>query len=207
MNNTLPHFLAHIIPDDALHAKWLNTLSFMENCGAKKISRCQHPYLVTEIILKHAAEEARHGYYLKKQLAKLSTEALTTYEAKYLLAPSKSIRYLDQLDIQICKLLKKEYELSGERLKYGAYLLVTYAIEVRADDMYPIYQQFLTDFNSRVNVKSIIIEETEHLKEMESGIGIFFEHPVKIMEKVRTLEENLYNEWMVALNNALPIYN
>jgi len=59
-----------ITQDDHTHARWLNTLSMMENTGAKKIKNCEHPVFVNEIILKHAAEEARHAYYLKSQIQK-----------------------------------------------------------------------------------------------------------------------------------------
>lgn len=204
MSDILPSFLTRVIPDNDLHARWLNTLSFMENCGAKKISGCQHPFLVTEIILKHAAEEARHGYFLKKQLSKLTAQPPATYESQYLLAAVQTTRYLDQLDVRICRILKKELNARGDKLRYGAYLLVTYAIEVRADDIYPIYQELLTKHQSKVNVKSIIAEETEHLKEMESGISAFFEHPAELMERVRSIEQELYHEWLLALHQAVP---
>src|ERR1700712_1307162 len=62
--NTL---LSKIIADNQLHAKWLNTLSLMENTGARKISASEDPLTVTYIILKHAAEEHRHAFNLKKQ--------------------------------------------------------------------------------------------------------------------------------------------
>ena len=52
------------------HAKWLNTLSFLENCGARKIAACEHPTLVKEEMLKHAAEEFRHAHHLKRQIDK-----------------------------------------------------------------------------------------------------------------------------------------
>src|SRR5271170_3629580 len=63
--------LTAIVASDELHAKWLNTLSFLENCGARKISACEHPTLVKEEMLKHAAEEFRHAHHLKKQIAKI----------------------------------------------------------------------------------------------------------------------------------------
>ena len=44
-----------IIAAPELHAKWLNTLSYLENCGARKIAACEHPTLVKEEMLKHAA--------------------------------------------------------------------------------------------------------------------------------------------------------
>jgi hypothetical protein len=65
--NTL---LPNIIADNELHARWLNTLSLMENTGARKISASEDPTTVTYIILKHAAEEHRHAFYLKKQIEK-----------------------------------------------------------------------------------------------------------------------------------------
>ena len=52
-----------IVNNTQTHAKWLNTLSMMENVGAKKIKNCEDPVFVSEIILKHAAEESRHAYY------------------------------------------------------------------------------------------------------------------------------------------------
>ena len=43
----------------------------MENTGARKISRFEHPVATDIIVLKHAAEEARHAYYLKKLIGKI----------------------------------------------------------------------------------------------------------------------------------------
>ena len=36
-----------IIEHPEIHAKWLNTLSLMENTGAKKIKKCEHPIFVS----------------------------------------------------------------------------------------------------------------------------------------------------------------
>ncbi|MEI9934475.1 MAG: hypothetical protein WDM71_06395 [Ferruginibacter sp.] len=84
MNN----FFNKVVDNASLHARWLNTLSMMENAGAKKIKKCEHPVLTNEIILKHSAEEARHAYYLKKQIKKVVKNDCPTYEKKYLLAPN-----------------------------------------------------------------------------------------------------------------------
>src|SRR6201992_3592932 len=87
-----------IVVSDDLHAKWLNCLSMMENTGARKISKYEHPVNTGIIVLKHAAEEARHAYYLKKQIAKLSPDACPDYSYPHLLAPIESYHYLHQLD-------------------------------------------------------------------------------------------------------------
>src|SRR5271156_3218783 len=104
--------LSTIINNNKLHARWLNTLSLMENTGARKISASEDPETVTYIILKHAAEEHRHAFYLKKQIEKTGEE-LTTYAPGYLLAPAFSKYYLNQLDIDVCRYLKKELKLTG----------------------------------------------------------------------------------------------
>jgi hypothetical protein len=96
----------------------------MENTGARKISASEDPLTVTYIILKHAAEEHRHAFYLKKQLEKTGVE-LPTYAAEYLLAPGSSKYYLNQLDIDVCRYLKSELKLAGAELRFAAYLLVT----------------------------------------------------------------------------------
>src|ERR1700753_4008823 len=155
-----------IIKDNKLHARWLNTLSLMENTGARKISACEDPETVTYIILKHAAEEHRHAFYLKKQIEKIGKDECPTYSVAYLLAPNRSRHYLNQLDVVVCRYLKKELGLTGSQLRFAAYLLVTYAIEVRADELYPVYQDALDKVSSKINVKSIILEEEGHLEEM-----------------------------------------
>lgn len=57
----LKELIIQIISTPEIHAKWLNTLSMMENVGARKISKFEDPELTTDTILKHASEEARHA--------------------------------------------------------------------------------------------------------------------------------------------------
>src|ERR1700749_4183998 len=155
----LATLLPLIITNNELHARWLNTLSLMENTGARKISASEDPLTVTYIVLKHAAEEHRHAFYLKKQIEKTGDNNYPTYRPDYLLAPAQSRYYLNQLDIDVCRYLKQALGLKGKELRFAAYLLVTYAIEVRADELYPIYQEELDHAGSKVNGKSIIMEE------------------------------------------------
>src|ERR1700749_3520420 len=171
----LREVVAGIVANNEMHAKWLNSLSMMENTGARKISKYEHPVHTNIIVLKHAAEEARHAYYLKKQIGKLAKDACPDYSYPYLLAPIESHHYLNMLDVDACRYLKNKLNLEGRALKHGAYLLVTYAIEVRADMLYGVYQEALTKHASKVNVKSIILEEEGHLEEMQRMLEGF--HP------------------------------
>ena len=76
---SLYNLLEKIVQHNESHAKWLNTLSYMENAGARKISACEHPSDVNLIQLKHAAEEHRHAYYLKKQILRVNSKICENY--------------------------------------------------------------------------------------------------------------------------------
>lgn len=198
----LSTILPKIIADNNLHAKWLNTLSLMENTGARKISASEDPATVTYIILKHAAEEHRHAFYLKKQIEKTGVEC-PTYTGDYLLAPAFSKYYLNQLDIDVSRYLKYGLGLGGKELRFAAYLLVTYAIEVRADELYPIYQEALDNVSSRVNVKSIILEEEGHLEEMINQLQHFSPDWELHAKKAVDFETSLFNGWVNNLASSL----
>ncbi|TKB98362.1 hypothetical protein [Pedobacter cryotolerans] len=191
--------LENIVSDNILHSKWLNTLSYMENAGAKKISASEHKEEVTLLILKHAAEEHRHAYYLKKQLAKLDENVCKTYSNAELLAPNHTKYYLNNLDVKVCRYLKQHFNLSGYDLKFAAYLFVTYAIEVRADELYPIYQDILTAKQSRVTVKSIILEEEGHLEEMLNQLREFSLDWEKHANEIIKIEQQMFTDWMMGL--------
>ncbi|BAU54449.1 hypothetical protein [Mucilaginibacter gotjawali] len=199
----LNELLPLIIADKQLHAKWLNTLSLMENTGARKISASEDMETVTYIILKHAAEEHRHAFYLKKQIEKTGIDTCQTYASQYLLAPAYSRYYLNQLDIDVCRYLKNELKLTGKELRFAAYLLVTYAIEVRADELYPIYQEALENAGSKVNVKSIILEEEGHLEEMINQLKSFSPDWETHAAKAVAFESSLFNKWVSALAESL----
>ncbi|KQR67524.1 hypothetical protein [Pedobacter sp. Leaf176] len=192
-----------IVSDNILHAKWLNTLSFMENAGAKKISASEHKTNVNLIILKHAAEEHRHAYYLKKQISKVNDELCKTYTNEELLCPNHTKYYLHALDIAVCRYLKDKFDLSGYDLKFAAYLYVTYAIEVRADELYPVYQTILDEVKSKVNVKSIILEEEGHLEEMINQLVGFSDDWESHALEIIKIEKGLFDNWVGALHAEL----
>jgi len=195
--------LENIVDNNVLHAKWLNTLSYMENAGAKKISASEHKENVSLIILKHAAEEHRHAYYLKKQLDKLEGGLCKTYTNDELLTPNHTKFYLNALDVAVCRYLKQHFNLRGYELKFAAYLFVTYAIEVRADELYPVYQEVLTNAGSRVTVKSIILEEEGHLEEMLNQLRSFSPDWEKHAEIVIKIEQEMFEEWILNLGKQI----
>ena len=197
--------LEQIVADSILHAKWLNTLSFMENAGARKISACEDPLNTDLIQLKHAAEEHRHAYYLKKQIGKLGIEGFEFYNESSLIGGKASVQYLHRLDVKTSRYLKEQFNLTGQELRYAAYLFVTYAIEVRADELYPIYQEVLTSVGSKVMVKSIILEEEGHLEEMISQLKGFDPKWEAHAEHVLQIEAALFHHWIAEVSKEVAL--
>lgn len=199
----LQAIIEKIVSSSELHAKWLNSLSMMENTGARKISACEHDQLVDEIVLKHAAEEARHAYYLKSQIKKTGFDGCKTYQMEELLAPVQSFQYLHALDTSISRYLKRELGYSGNKLKYAAYLLVTYAIEVRADELYPIYEEVLKSHDSKISVRMIVVEEKGHLEEMIQQMDEFFNEWAAHGDFALSIENKLFSKWVNAIQKTL----
>lgn len=199
----LRKILDQIVPDRLLHAKWLNTLSYMEHVGATKIARTQSGPQATFMTLKHAAEEARHGFYLKKLAHRLDPKGIPNYEAAYLLAPVASHQFLYRLDLQASRLCYKA-GLKGKELRSLAYLLVTYAIEVRADELYEVYQSYLGDYKvAKLSVQGIINEEEGHLAEMESELAKYPEEIRALTVPMLALENALYAKWLTAIGQEV----
>lgn len=196
-NKQIEQLLTTIVNSNELHAKWLNTLSFLENCGARKIAACEHPTLVKEEMLKHAAEEFRHAHYLKRQIERVSSNRMETYSLSLMLGGSATLHYLTALDLNASRYLKG-LDLPKHSIKEASYLLVTYAIELRAAELYPIYDAILRKAGSRVAVKSILLEEKEHLAEMKEGLHQLSSGFIHA-KHVCAIESNLCKKWLDAI--------
>ncbi len=204
ITNSIETALKMIISSPQLHARWINTLSCMENCGARKISRCEHPTLVKEEMLKHAAEEFRHAYYLKQQIKKITDENFDSYRLDKILGGMASWHYLEALDLAACRFLKEKFQLSKSEIRKIAYLAVTYAIEVRASILYPLYERILRELDSPIRVKSIVLEEEEHLKDMERELesvpnGLYY------CQYISSIESQLFLKWEESINRSIKI--
>lgn len=196
----LKELIEKFVKNEALHARWLKTLSYLEYCGARKIAACHHPSLVRKEVLKHAAEEFRHAHYLRLQMEKLS---LSESEIKPLqvLGGMATLHYLPSLDLQICRYLSRA-GFSGGKIREAAYILVTYAIEFRAGELYPIYDAVLREASSKVKVRSILLEEEEHLEEMQRAILTLPSGPFHA-EACRYMESKLCAKWVNVLENSI----
>lgn len=188
----LEPLFSELIGNVERHKQWLATLSYLENQGARKIFACQPQGDLPLELLQHAAEEARHAWFFKKQIERLDGDANQIYP---LLGGYAARHYLHRLDMGICRILKKELGLAGRRLKDASYLLTTYGIEVRAAVFYPHYHEVLQAAGIKISLNSIIREEDRHLDEIESSLQAWPEIQA-LCQRVIDMENVLYERFI-----------
>src|SRR5687768_15269402 len=120
------HFLQLLLDDRVTLAKWMNTLSFLEHIGSRKILKSQKSENLSFEILNHLAEEARHAAFIKKIALKLDPQ-VTSYQDKHLFCGQEAKEYILTLD-ERCHHFLQSLPVSENETYYW----VTYLIEVRA---------------------------------------------------------------------------
>lgn len=190
----LRNLLENLVDDQGLHERWLATLSYLENQGAKKIFGHQPSEDLPLDLLQHAAEEARHAWFFKKLLTKIGGDGSRKYP---LLGGNAGRRYLHRLDMGICRWLSVDLGLEGRDLKRGSYLLTTYAIEVRAASLYPLYAEVLKERQIKISLASVIVEEDRHLAQITAEIEAW-QAIAPLKTKAQQLEAALYARFLKA---------
>ncbi|MEQ8349962.1 MAG: hypothetical protein RH862_00660 [Leptospiraceae bacterium] len=185
-------FLESVVEDDWLHVRWLETLSLLENMGARKIhksmSRFPEKLQRSEIVLQHAAEEARHAYFFKKQIHRLLPEEMKGDGIKSNtispLCQWSGIKYFQSLD-GLCK--RRALELMPGSSQYQtlfSYLAVTYVIEERAVEVYGVYEKLLRQKDLPVHLSGLLKEEEGHMREI---LNMAAELPLDFSKELETI--------------------
>jgi rubrerythrin len=189
---TMESILRKIVGNNILHQRWLDTLSGLENCGARKIHEIQPAEQVPVVLLQHAAEEARHALLFKLFSGKV--RGSSAEGSRVLLGLPLGRRYLRVLDLYCARQVRRTLELSKEEFHRACYLLTTLAIEKRAEDLYPLYERVLQESSASFSLAEIIREETQHLKliarqiDQCAGLG-------ELVEDILVYEKRLYLRW------------
>ncbi len=160
--------IASVVKDDHVHARWLNTFSFLEYIGFRKIVKSQRAEVIDRSLLLHALEEGRHALLLKKLAVKLGGQAFDFYKPETMLCPDAAKTYFQQLD-HGCD-TKFAHLGENERAKL-VYLYVTWLIERRALDVYGSYKKVLGDSELAPKLNALLAEEVGHLRAVEAGIA------------------------------------
>jgi hypothetical protein len=199
-DNCLKGLISQIVTDPALHARWLNTFSYLEYVGFRKIVKSQRAEVLTAAILGHACEEGRHALGLKKLALKLGGAAFDSYAPEVLLCGEEAESYFQELD-QFCDEVFAD-RTTDERVKL-AYGYVTWLVERRALDVYGLYKSALGDSEIARKLGGLLAEETKHLTDIEALLQAADPGFAARSKEFEAVEKSLYEAFLAALSKAL----
>jgi len=190
--------IARLIEDPPRHARWLNTVALLEYTGARKMLKSQASNRMSEMILRHAAEESRHAHFFKRAALRIDPNVGTEFTAESLLCGDAAKAYFYELDHGVCARLERG-GLTGDALSYASYLYVTTLIEERADWLYPVYHKMMRRAKLPVSLAGIIAEEEGHLREMEQELAKVDSDWAERMIDLRVFEASLFEQFLATL--------
>ena len=190
LNSKILDFLNQVISASSIHAQFLNTLSFLEYIGTRKIIKSQADKLFNGELLEHLNEEARHSLFFKK-LAQKQAGCLLGFRPEEMLLKEESERYFQNID-------RKAKECSSK--PFMNYLYTTWTVEIRALNLYDLYEKVLSTKSFSFSLRSILKEEKEHLRYVEEcGVNKNPSHK----EILKTFEEKEFSHLLSCLDQEV----
>ncbi|MDQ6867976.1 MAG: hypothetical protein M3178_06080 [Pseudomonadota bacterium] len=198
--NRLESLVDRIVADPALHARWLNTFSYLEYVGFRKIVKSQRAEVLTAAILGHACEEGRHALGLKKLAVKLGGAEFDSYAPEVLLCGEEAEAYFQDLDKACDEALAGR---SGEERGKLTYCYVTWLVERRALDVYQGYKRALGGSEIARKLGGLLAEETKHLADVEAVLHTGDPEFSTRSKEFEAVEAALYQNFVSALTRTL----
>jgi hypothetical protein len=195
----LESLLAKIIADPSVHARCLNTFSYLEYVGFRKIVKSQRAETLSAAILGHACEEGRHALGLKRLAVKLGGIDFDSYRPEVLLCGAEAGAYIQDLDKSCDEAFSDRSEAERARLTY---CYVTWLIERRALAVYQTYKRALGDTEIARKLGSLLAEEVKHLADVEALLRSDPEFADRSKE-FESVEAGLYQNFIQALSREL----
>lgn len=184
--------LVAVLEDQEREWRLLNTLSFLEHIGSRKIFQSHsHVASVCGSVLKHLAEETRHAALLKRAAESIAGHSLG-FSPQELLGHRYARSYFDRLDAVITRDVGQS----------NAYSSMSYVIEVRALWFYALYQELLAASGRRLNLKGLVTEERRHLDEMAKTIRSMPSEPSNRLASFLELETSLFDKLLTAMERG-----
>lgn len=197
--NALSTLMLRIVSDNDLHARWLNTLSYLEYIGFRKIIKSQDAGDMTQQTLQHANEEGRHALLLKNICLKVGGPRYDSYHPSKLLKGFEAEFYFQSIDSGVEALLSSV--ASGKALSRLTYLAVTWLVEVRALKVYGAYTEALRAHGLSSPLASLLKEEERHLEDVQNEIKNLI--PERLRSDLEALENVRYQEYLRQLTLEL----
>lgn len=144
----LRRWLGGVLGDEDRETQWLDLLSQLEYVGCRKILKSVPYERVDAQTLQHIHEEAFHAYLLKN-LVRRRGRGGASWSANPLSA--LGWKYFQTLDQQVSALDDEP-----------SYPLVSWAIESRVLQLYPLYIELTDDPEIKRTLKTILAQEKRH---------------------------------------------
>lgn len=150
----LIRILEKILSDTTVHARWLNTLSFLEYIGARKMLKALPAEQLDFTLLSHIQEESRHSLYFKKLAQKVLGKNLY-FKKEEMICSQQAEEYFQNVDQKAQTFCRKNPTLN--------YLYTTYMVEIRALSVYNIYNKILERKEASFRITNILTDEEAHM--------------------------------------------
>lgn len=156
------------------HARLLNTFSFLEYLGFRKIVKTQNGANMSLEIMQHALEEGRHAKLLKTMAIQVGGAVYSRYDERTALDLVAARAYFNGLE-RACT--------------DAPYLYVTWLVETRA---LAVYQAYDAAFPG-TRMRGLLREEVGHLDAVSARVD------KGKLENLRAVEEALYRNLVMAM--------
>ncbi len=168
-SDRLASLMPIVIKDDQLHARWLNTFSYLEYVGFRKIIKSQRARRAEPRLSQPRAGGRRprlsaqeHGGEGRRQGISISTRRRPCSARRQRAPISKISIMVATRNSPACRM--------SERAKI-VYLYVTWLIERRALDVYGRYKEALGASPLSEQLDELLDEEVGHLRQVEAGLA------------------------------------
>jgi hypothetical protein len=185
-----------IVAEPNLHARWLNTFSYLEYVGFRKIVKSQRAEVLSAEILTHALEEGRHALGLKKLALKIGGEAFATYDRSLMLCGDDAEAYFQNLDKSCDEVFADRPDALRAKL---VYCYVTWLVERRALQVYGVYKDALGTSPVASRIGGLLMEEEKHLSDVAAEIAAADPDFKARAPKLEAIEASLYETFIDAL--------
>jgi hypothetical protein len=189
-----------VVADPALHVRWLNTFSYLEYVGFRKIVKSQRAEVLTAAILGHACEEGRHALGLKKPAVKLGGAEFDSYVPEVLLCGEEAEAYFQDLDKACDEAFAGRSEAARGKLTY---CYVTWLVERRALHVYQVYKRALGESEISRKLGGLPAEETKRLADVEALLRAGDPEFSTRSKEFEAVEATLYQNFINALSREL----
>lgn len=179
-----------------LYGRFLNTLSFLEYIGARKILKSQRQETLTLEILNHASEEIRHARVLKRLALKVAPTLCQDYAPSALLCGNEARAYIQAIDQMAAVLTNQD--------PWRTYLYATLAIEERALAFYAACETVL-ETQGQSAFRGILHEEQQHLAQIRMLLATD-SHYDSHYAQMQSLERQVFEALMAAMTTEIAHY-